>query len=102
MTDYNALPVHIAWESEQDHELAIRENANTYRALHKVCSIGYEPISDRAVLMDLGASRWGVRRYKVLSNPIGLDSAHLALFADQGDLCFGYGAGDGIIDIYKD
>lgn len=99
MTDYNALPAHKAWAYTKDEDRKRRENAETYKRLCEVCEFGDEPDGGKVVVMDVG-SLYHRNEYRVISNPIGLDALHMALFCDRGNLCFGYGYCAGLIDVY--
>ena len=39
-------------------------------------------------------------KYKVVDNPFGLSEDHLALIADEGNLCFGYRTDGSLIVIH--
>ena len=101
MTDYNALPAHSAWAYAEDEDVKCRENAETYERLREVCEFGREPDGDKVVVMGCGP-KYYANEYQVISNPLGLDALHVALFCDSGNLCFGYGYNAGIIDVYTD
>lgn len=101
MTDYNALPAHSAWAYTEDEDRNSRENSDTYERLREVCEFGGEPDGEKVVVMEVD-TRCKVNVYKVISNPLGLDALHVALFCDRGNLCFGYGYNTGIIDVYTD
>lgn len=101
MTDYNALPAHSAWAYTEGADMKCRENAETYERLCEVCEFGGEPDGDKVVVTDV-VPLYHRNEYRVISNPIGLDSLHVALFCDSGNLCFGYGYNAGIIDVYTD
>lgn len=101
MTSYNALPAHSAWAFTEDADVRSRENAETYDRLREVCEFGDEPDGDKVVVTE-GAPLYLKNRYRVVSNPIGLDSLHTALFCDRGNLCFGYEYHAGTIDVYTD
>lgn len=101
MTDYNALPAHKAWAFTKDEDRKRRENAETYKRLCEVCEFGDEPDGDKVVVMDVGPL-YHKNEYRVISNQIGLDALHVALFCDHGNLCFGYGYCAGLIDVYTD
>lgn len=101
MTDYNALPAHSAWAYTEGADMKCRENAETYERLREVCEFGGEPDGEKVVVMDV-EPRYHVNEYQVISNPLGLDALHVALFCDRGNLCFGYGYNTGIIDVYTD
>lgn len=101
MVDYNALPAHSAWAYTEGADRKSRENAETYERLREVCEFGYEPDGRKVVVMGLGPI-FCRNRYFVVSNPIGLDALHVALFCDSGNLCFGYGSHGEEIDVYTD
>lgn len=101
MTDYNALPAHSAWAYTEDEDRKRRENADTYERLSEVCEFGDEPDGDKVVVMCVGP-RYGRTEYRVISNLVGLDALHVALFCDDGNLCFGYDYRAGLIDVYTD
>lgn len=101
MTDYNALPAHSAWAYAADEDRKFRENADTYERLCEVCEFGCESDGDKVVVTD-AVPLYHRNEYRVISNPIGLDALHVALFCDSGNLCFGYDYNAGIIDVYTD
>lgn len=45
---------------------------------------------------------YGHVKYKVVDNPFGLSEVHLALIADEGNLCFGYRTDGSLIVIHTD
>lgn len=51
--------------------------------------------------MDVGPL-YHKNEYRVISNPLGLDALHVALFCDRGNLCFGYCYRASLIDVYTD
>lgn len=73
----------------------------TYARLCEVCTFGKEPIGGKVVVHDLGPG-YTVHRYRIVSNPIGLDSEHIAYFCDGGNLCFGYRTCGSLIEVYTD
>lgn len=101
MTDYNAMPAHKAWAFAKYADVKRRENAETYERLCDVCKFGDKPDGDKVVVTE-GVPFYLKNRYRVVSNPIGLDSLHIALFCDRGNLCFGYRYSMGTIDVYTD
>lgn len=101
MTDYNALPAHKAWAFTKDEDRKSRENAETYKRLREVCEFGEEPDGDKVVVTE-GVPLYLKNEYRVISNPIGLDALHIALFCDRGNLCFGYYNRAGLICVYTD
>lgn len=101
MVDYNALPAHSAWAYTEDADVKSLENSETYDRLCEVCEFGDVPDGDNVVVMYVGP-RYLVNEFHVVSNPIGLDALHVALFCDNGNLCFGHGSHGGIIDVYTD
>ena len=101
MTDYNALPAHNGWAFDKYADVKRHENAETYRRLRKVCEFGDKPDGDKVVVTE-GVPLYLKNRYRVVSNPIGLDALHIALFCDRGNLCFGYVCRAGIIDVHTD
>lgn len=101
MTDYNALPAHKAWAFTENEDIMRRENRETYQRLLDVCEFGDKPDGDKVVVMDVGPI-YHRNVYRVISNPIGLDVLHVALFCDRGNLCFGYAYCAGLIEIYTD
>lgn len=74
---------------------------DTYEQLCEVCTFGREPIGGKVVVQDLGPA-YAKHRYRIISNPIGLDSEHIAFWADGGNMPFGYGVRAGIIEVYTD
>lgn len=99
---YNDLPVHSSWAFKKDAERLHMENQATYEALRGVCTRGEAPCGGKVVIKELGPA-YGRRRFKVICNPIKLDSKHVALFCDRGNLCFGYTiSGGGVIEIFTD
>lgn len=101
MTDYNALPAHSAWAYTEGADRKSRENSETYERLREVCEFWDEPDGRKVVVMGLGPF-YGRNRYCVISNPIGMDALHVALFCDGGNLCFGYCSHGEQIDVYTD
>lgn len=91
MTGYNTLPAHSAWAYTDDEDRKRRENSETYERLCEFCELGDEPDGRKVVVAYVGPL-YGINRYRVVSNPIGLDALHVALYCDRGNLCFGYGA----------
>lgn len=57
--------------------------------------------SQKALLMPAGHG-YAHKKYKVLSNPAGLNDEELALIADNGNLPFGYRTQDGLIIVHTD
>ena len=101
MVDYNALPAHSAWAYTDDEDRKRRENSETYERLCEVCKLGDEPCGDKVVVAYVGPS-YHRNQYRVISNPIGLDALHVALYCDRGNLCFGHGSHGELIDVYTD
>lgn len=100
-TRYNALPVHYGYAFTPSAAQAAKENAETYDALQDVCKFGSEPDGTHTVIAHAGTS-YARASYRVIDNPHGIDAAHLALFCDRGNLCFGYSASLDRIDVYTD
>lgn len=89
MDDYNALPVHVGWLGDKDGGDKAEQNRSTYLKLQEVCEFGNVPKEDKAVLR-VTSERDDGTLYRALSNPLGIDDAHLALFCDRGSLVYGY------------
>lgn len=100
-TKYNALPVHYGYAFTPSAAQAASENAATYAALKDACMFGSEPDGTHTVIAHAGTS-YARASYRVIDNPHGIDAAHIALFCDHGNLCFGYSACLGKIDVYTD
>jgi len=98
----NALPVNAPWAYKPNYAELAEQNRATYEEVSKVCTFGEQPIGGLVVVRQM-APAYARARYKVVSNPIGLDTAHIALFCDGGSLCFGYRMGAGsVIEVYTD
>ena len=98
---YNELPAHSSWAFKKDAARLHDENMATYEALRKVCTHGDRPIGGMAVVRELTPG-YACRRYQIVSNPIRLDSLHMALYCDGGGLCFGYRVENSVIVVYTD
>ena len=99
---YNDLPVHSDWAFREDADMCAHENRMTYEKLREICTRGEAPCGGKTVVKPLGPV-YGRTRYKVICNPTRLDMAHIALFCDRGNLCFGYSIGAGsVIEIFTD
>ena len=99
---YNELPAHSSWAFKKDADRLAAENKATYEALRKVCTRGELPCGGKVVVKEMGPV-YHRRRFKVICNPIQLDSKHIALFCDRGNLCFGYTVtNSGGIEIFTD
>lgn len=61
----------------------------TFEALRKVCTMGFEPVEGKVVVRPAGVGA-GIRRYDIISNPIGLTIEDIALYCDCGHLRHGY------------
>lgn len=73
----------------------------TYEQLCKVCIFGEQPNGGKVVVKRMGPA-YAKERFAVVSNPIGLDSEHIAFWADHGNMPFGFGVRAGIIEVYTD
>lgn len=73
----------------------------TYGELCKVCMFGSEPIGGNVIVRRM-SDGYNTQRYAIVSNPIGLDSEHIAFWADGGNMPFGYAVRCGIIEVYTD
>lgn len=101
MTDYNELPVHSPWAFTEDELRKANENRATYLRLKEVCVFGDEPDGEHVVVA-LSSHGYAHTTYRVVDNPIGLSMRHIALFCDDGNLCFGHSVRGGYIDVYTD
>lgn len=101
MSKHNDMPVHYDYAYTKNASEKARENGVTYDALCTACEFGTAPDGVHTIIQrgDLSYAR---HTYYVIDNPIGLDAAHIALFCDEGNLCFGYSAAGNRIDIYTD
>lgn len=97
----NALPVHDGWAGREGWEEMRDQNKEVYTQLLDFCTFGKQPLDGLVVINQLSGDKYN-DRYQVVSNPIGLDSAHIALFCDAGSLCFGYDVRGGIIHVHID
>ena len=80
---------------------ALPLTTETYDKLCRVCTFGEQPIGGKVVIKRMGAA-YAKERFAVVSNPIGLDSEHIAFWADHGNMPFGFGVRAGIIEVYTD
>lgn len=99
--DPNALPVHYGYAFMPNAAQAATENAETYEQIKSVCKFGTAPDGTHTVIAHAG-NNYARRTYRIISNPTNLDRAHIALFCDAGNLCFGYSASGDRLDIYTD
>lgn len=88
-TDYNNLPVHSGWGLGYHVASDAKENMKTYQALRAICTHGERPLGLKVVVRQSSYGR-GRMRFHVVSNPIGLDIQHIALYCDNGSLAFGF------------
>ena len=100
---YNQLPHFVGYNFRDDDVLKRQQRTNltTYERLKEVVVFADKPVPGKVTLRHDGV-RYGHFRVRILSNPIRLDNDLIALFADHGNLCFGYGIEKATISIYTD
>lgn len=94
--DYNELRVNVGWIDSDDESAAFTQNQETYAKIEPLFSV--VPRGTKAVVTAMSGGRYG-RRFKVVSNPLGLKDDLLALYASGGNLGYGYEIERGIITI---
>lgn len=94
--DYNSLKVNVGWIGRDDEDVAFMRNKETFAKIESLFSL--VPSGTKAVVTAVSAGRYG-RRFKVVSNPLGLKDDLLALYASGGNLGYGYEIEHGFITL---